>query len=293
MKIIQSLWTQSNRNQRYKRLSGIWLNRKYNYISWTLSCLQLIQFYKSVELITDRFGKKLLIEKLKLPYTNVLVELEQLNIYHPSLWALSKILSYSFQSKPFIHVDGDLYIWKKFNQKLETSPLIAQHLEVNFDYYKGMIDEVKHHFNYIPEYLCREQWGVQDVHAYNSGILGGNDVDFLNEYAKETFTFLNRNRECLHKIRVKNLAVFDQYFFYCFARKHGKENEVACYFDKMDSGFEDLADFKGVPFRSPFLHLLYTHKRSRKNCEALEARLRKDYPEYFYRIIGLLKNHEI
>ncbi|MGF1671453.1 MAG: DUF6734 family protein [Balneolaceae bacterium] len=293
MKIIHSYWTLPTIRNGYIRNTGIWLNKKYNFISWMLSALQFLQFYENVELITDDHGKVLLIDKLNLPYTHVSQDLNRLNNYNPGLWGLSKIYAYGVQNEPFIHVDGDLYIWKKFDQKLENSPLVAQHLEVNFDYYEGMIDEVKYHFDYIPDYLCREEWGVQDVFAYNSGILGGNDVDFLNEYAKETFTFLKRNRECLHKIRVRNLAVFDQYFFYCFAREHGKENEVACYFDNMDPGFTGLDDFKGVPSRSHFLHLLYTHKKSQKNCEALESRLRKDYPEYYYRIIGLLKNHEV
>lgn len=232
-------------------------------------------------------------DKLKLPYTNVTTELKKLSAYHPSLWGLSKIFVYGNSKKPFIHVDGDLYIWKKFGKPIESAPVVAQHLEVNYDYYLKMLREVKEHFEYIPDYLCREEWGKDIVYAYNSGIFGGHDVDFLNEYARETFTFLDRNQEHLHKIHIPNLAVFDQYFFYCFAREHGREKDVACYFEEMAPEFTGLDDFKGVPTKSPFLHLLYTHKQKQKNCEALASRLRKDYPEYYYRIEYLLKNQII
>jgi len=74
---------------------GGWSDKKYNYMSWAFSCLQFKKYYSEVELITDKLGKELLIDKLELPYTSVKVELDQLNSYHSDLWALGKIVKYN------------------------------------------------------------------------------------------------------------------------------------------------------------------------------------------------------
>ncbi len=80
-------------------------------MSWTLSCLNLRKFYENVELVTDEVGYRYLIEKLKLPYSSVRVELDCINTYPSSLWAIGKLYTYGIQNEPFIHVDGDVYIW--------------------------------------------------------------------------------------------------------------------------------------------------------------------------------------
>lgn len=84
MKIIQSFWTGKNNDLEH---SYGWLSNKYHYMSWILSCNQLRKYYDEVELFTDSLGYTILIEKLKLPYTNVHVVLDELNNYHNNLWA--------------------------------------------------------------------------------------------------------------------------------------------------------------------------------------------------------------
>ena len=88
-------------------------------MSWALSCLQLNKFYNNVELITDSRGKELLIDKLKLPYKNVRIELDNLNFdCSPQLWVTNKIYSYTLHNEPFLNVDGDVYIFQPFPDDL-------------------------------------------------------------------------------------------------------------------------------------------------------------------------------
>ena len=109
-KIVQSYWSKAYQNTPN---SG-WAFRESHYMSWALSCLQLKQFYDEIELVTDSEGADLLINKLHLPYTSCLTILDKLKNENPAIWALGKIAAYEVQQEPFIHVDGDIYIWTLF-----------------------------------------------------------------------------------------------------------------------------------------------------------------------------------
>ena len=52
--------------------------------------------------------------------------IDSLNEYDENLWALAKIKAYQTMNVPFLHVDGDVFIWKPFDSKLLASGLIAQ-----------------------------------------------------------------------------------------------------------------------------------------------------------------------
>ena len=113
MKIIQSFWT-GNKNSLTDSYG--WLLPIFNYLSWIISCNQLRRYYDDVTLVTDSQGYDVLINKLHLPYTDVIVSLDCLNHYNPNLWALAKIKAYQSIKEPFIHVDGDVFIWTKIDK---------------------------------------------------------------------------------------------------------------------------------------------------------------------------------
>ena len=123
MKIIQSFWSGKNNDIRDNR--G-WLSYEYHWLGWILSCNQIRKFYDEVELYTDSFGYEVLIEKLQLPYTKVHVVLDEMNEYPKDLWAIAKIKAYQLQDKPFLHVDGDVFIWEKFDEELLKQDIIVQ-----------------------------------------------------------------------------------------------------------------------------------------------------------------------
>ena len=77
MKIVQTFWS-GNYSNIVKKTFG-WYAPEYHIMSWALSCLQLLKFYDNVVLYTDKNGYKLLIEYLKLPYTDVIITLDELN----------------------------------------------------------------------------------------------------------------------------------------------------------------------------------------------------------------------
>lgn len=118
MKIIQTFWS-SGRNPLEHSFG--WPHAEYNLMSWTLSCLSLREHFDQVELYTDKRGYEVLIEKLHLPYTQVHVIYDD-NLCLPQHWAYAKIKTYSLQTEPFLHIDGDMYFPKPIPQEREDRP---------------------------------------------------------------------------------------------------------------------------------------------------------------------------
>lgn len=184
-KIVQSYWSKpsldSENVQEESRFKGGWLHEKYNYMSWAFSCLKLRQYYNDVVLYTDDLGKELLINELELPYTNVRLDLNDLKTYDSRLWAVGKLYTYSLQNEPFIHVDGDVYIWDKFNISLEKRDVIVQSKydfthHIKYEEIKTyLLQEFKNLPFSVSEQLKKEN---NQLLSINAGIIGGSDIAF-------------------------------------------------------------------------------------------------------------------
>lgn len=298
MKIIHSYWTKPNvKNQNFSqsdRAKGGWLHRKYNYYSWALSCLKLKEFYGKVELVTDHQGKSLLIDQLGLPYDQVSLALNDINDYHPDLWTLGKIYAASVQKEPFIHVDGDVYIWKKFPRHLEQAPLIAQNLEFDFPFYYSIMDSIEQHFSFIPTYLkaLRNNYKGK-IASSNTGIFGGTDLNFFSLYFKEAIEFINKNIQYLKHIDIgRFILIFEQCLFHSLA--HFKSVKVNYLLENISHQYEHLSDFYKVPAQSDFIHVIgVSRKNSLTLAEQLAFRLRLEYPAYYHKINHLLDESAI
>lgn len=79
------------------------------------------EHFDQVELYTDKRGYEVLIEKLHLPYTQVHVIYDD-SLCLPQHWAYAKIKTYSLQTEPFLHIDGDMYFPKPISQERENRP---------------------------------------------------------------------------------------------------------------------------------------------------------------------------
>ena len=289
MRIIQSSWSCGQSD--FINYNGGWVAPEYKLMGWALSCLQLRAFYPEVVLYADSPSAEVLIDTLRLPYSDVVCNLDSLNAFHPQLWALPKIAAYAQQEAPFLHVDSDVFIWEAFDQQLMDSPLIAQNEEEETNYYRDMFEPMDHHFNYFPAEILADREQQQPVRAYNAGILGGQHVSFFTEYTQKALDFIHYNTSAFSSIDVGNFNIFfEQYLFYCLAKTKGVP--VGVLFDEImgDNRYEGFGDFIDVPHKKKFLHLLGVYKRNTRCCEYMANRLRKDYPEYYYRIFQLFRD---
>lgn len=289
MKIIQSFWSgnQNNINDSYG-----WYSPRYNWMSWILSCQQLVKYYDEVELYTDDFGYDVLIKKLQLPYTKVHVVLNELNIYPKDLWAIAKIKAYSLQEEPFIHIDGDVFIWEKFPEDFLNSKLVTQNLENTTGYYREMWNSISEHITFIPEELSSFHNGTSNL-CCNMGIVGGNDVKFFKKYCEKSFEFVNKNIEFWNKINLFNFNIFfEQELFYGLSTINSKE--IKYLFDEIwgDNAYMGFGDFHMIPHKRTYLHLLGFFKRQATVCKNMEIYTMKYYPESYSKLSKLLNKVE-
>ena len=103
------------------------------------------------------------------------------------MWALAKIKAYQSIKEPFIHVDGDVFIWTKIDESLRDHELIVQNEETTTGYYGKMWRDIRHAISYMPEEMKRYDLHI-DNKAYNMGILGGTDIDFIQRYTYKEYT---------------------------------------------------------------------------------------------------------
>ncbi|KAF2082813.1 DUF6734 family protein [Flavobacterium sharifuzzamanii] len=288
MKIIQSFW--SGNLTDLTRNYG-WSSYKYNWLSWILSCHQLVKFHEEVELYTDRFGYEILIEKLNLPYTKVHVVLDDLNNYPKDLWAVSKIKVYQMLNEPFLHVDGDVFVWESLETKFQNAAVLTQNLEITADNYTKMWDKISPELLYMPVEM-EKYHKTPNNFACNMGVVGGNDIDFFKQYSKISIDFLDKNIAISPKINCHNFNLFfEQILFYQYAQNRGVKLEFL--FDEVynDGYYDGFAEFQDVPEKK-YLHLLGEYKRNPAVCKAMEIYVMRNYPECYSKMATLINEAE-
>jgi len=281
LKVIQSFWSA---NQNIESSNFGWYSPKFHVISWALSCIQLSKFY-DVELYTDQNGYDFFIDKLKLPYKKVHVVLDDLNGFHKDFWALPKIKSYLMQENPFLHIDGDVYIWKPFPEELLKRGIISQNLEETTSYYKNMWNEIFPSLNFIPAEI-KNYASNNNSHACNMGIFGGNDINFLKKYALKSFEFATKNNTLPDKIYGGNFNIFfEQVLLFEMLQIEGKRSYFLLEDIYLDNEYTGFGNFEDIPEKKNYLHLIGPYKRSFQVCKIMETYFIFNYPDFFKKII--------
>ncbi|QKG59141.1 hypothetical protein GKZ68_20895 (plasmid) [Hymenobacter sp. BRD128] len=299
MKIIQSYWSKPSETSRLTndRHSGGWLTSRYHYIGMSLSCLLLNRYHRSVELLTDELGYELLINKLNLPYTKVSKCMDNINSYSPSLWALPKLHAYNIQDEPFIHVDGDVFVWQALTEFLNgNQQLVVQSPEIHLvGYYKKLYLHMRKTYHNIPSEL---QWDENVTSSklfftsVNAGIFGGTDNAYIKQYASTAINFFNSNKQTIQsdpKADTLNVLI-EQLLFSKLVEKNGKTLEYVL--PNLDKKFSQMLQLHLVPLASKYVHLAGRTKRIMHNCEQVEMRLRYEFPKEYKSICKELEQIE-
>lgn len=289
MKIVQSFWSKPalnpddiNDGALKRGTTGGWLDVKSYYRSWALSCLRFKQYYDAVELVTDTRGKEILIDLLGLPYTFVRTDLDCLANQPTDLWAFGKIYAYSLQKEPFMHVDSDIYIWKRLTQ-LDGASLIVQNLE-RHTYFNEILKKYYAVFPFFPDCLRNQVNSNESVWAVNAGIMGGTNYTFINQYAQQAIEFITKNQEFLSRIPLVEFnLIFEQILFFYLTQRLSEP--VTSLFDETISQYDRwIVNFDDVPNGTKYIHAVGPYKRDPAITSWVEHCLLADFPEYHNRI---------
>lgn len=290
-KLIHSYWSKPYFTVESDK--GGWNKKIFHYMSCALSCLKFREFH-NIELITDKKGKEIFIDKIGLPYDNVIVTLDDLNDYPEYLWAIGKLYTYSIMKDPFIHVDNDIFIWQPLPDELFKSELVSHNLEKAYPHNKTFFTDILNKFNYVPQVLIDSFKLNNEVHEINAGILGGKDLNFIKDYCRIAFKFVNENLNIIKKLNRPGMfnVIYEQFLFYALANLEYKK--ISFLINKeVDEHFLGLTDFWQVPFKNKYLHALGAYKTWYIIGEQIAQRLWYEYPLYYNRIIKLFKSGQL
>ena len=287
MRIVQTFWS-AGRNPLEHSFG--WLRPEYNLMSWALILLCLRKHYDEVALYTDEQGKHVLIDLLHLPYTEVNVVYDE-TLCLPQHWAYAKIKTYSLQTKPFLHVDGDVFLPAPIPEDIINAPLIAQNREIGTAYYQRMMQRVFHNPDVIlPDYVHK---GLNDgsLASYNMGVFGGRDLDFIGRYCQEVFRFIEENHMNEAQHRNSNIecnVFFEQILIATMADKEQKEVGSVVSHPMYDQGYSirEFCNLKAFD-EHPIHHLLGGHKYNTKVLKMLVQAMIRLQPDMFRRLMSL------
>lgn len=282
--IVQSLWSKplfhNFQNYGNSRRIGGWLNIKSLWLSITFSFYSAKRYYSKVHLVTDTEGYEILIKALRLPYDSVTTHLDILRNDDHRLWVLGKLAAIKLQTKPFIHIDNDVYLWQRipFNSKINY--LIAQSMIKMPGQYSNTLKEVFLHFDYIPE--CVKSYATQNSnYIINAGIIGGNDLEWFQKYCSLADLFVDKNKSGLSKIDAGLFnTILDEYLFTSMAEQDKKKLSFLINVPAEDV-FKSIMRFNLVPFFDKYIHLVGHAKQNRLACEQLEYRFRYQFPKEY------------
>ena len=162
-----------------------WRAPIHSYLAWGLSLRLARAHYPHTVLVTDSPGKALLVGKLGLSFEHVSTELDRLQDADPALWALGKLVAYSLQDEPFVHLDNDVFLWRPLPARITSAPVLAQHPERPYLTGPQVIEDA---FAAAGVSLPAEwQWSrsLAGHHSRpaNCGIFGGINTGFIQCYA--------------------------------------------------------------------------------------------------------------
>lgn len=175
--------------------------------STTLSLFLAKKLFKTVGLVTDTKGKELLIDKYNLPYDDVDTSLDTISNIDKRHWAIGKIVACSLQKEPFLHLDSDVFLFKKLPKECLDADAFFQNKENldSYPYYNYLLNRAKNFYN-------SPLWDYDRKVAYNCGVIGLNNLSVTKKWLDDCLEYIkyyeNDNVDSEHDI---SSLIFEQY----------------------------------------------------------------------------------
>jgi hypothetical protein len=290
MRSVWSFWSKPFQAHRH----ASWCTPLHHLLAWGLSVRTASRHYPETVLITDKPGKSLLVDRLGLEFAHVSTELECLNNVDVGWWALGKLLAYSLQDRPFVHLDSDVFLWKPLPLDVTESPVFTQNPE-------GLHDHRSHYRPQDVEWAFAQEslklpieweWAREDLRPFpadNCGIIGGLYCDFLRHYAQTAVSLVLRPENAPAWSRLPDKQgyniVVEQFFLRACVGFH-RSHSVSPYSGVRISHLfpsQSEAHNPNVAARMGFTHLVSDAKSHPAVARRLAERVWREDPAYFRR----------
>lgn len=251
--------------------------------------------FKAVELYTNTAGKELIQDKFQLPFDKVHVTHNSLEDFlHQDLWAYAKILTYSLQDSPFIHIDNDVILFDKVPVEKLEADLLFQNKEFLSEHggYNALVEKLRG-VPKVNEEILKLSKNLK--FAYNCGVVGANNLDFIREWYlhAHNYLFSPSNKGFWDSLLDKHSQnhLFEQLFCSILVKHNDLEGGTKLLLD----GENILEVYSQAKSESGFrmTHLWGKEKRDSSTMSRLKARLFKEFPEYMGKIYGEVNHKQV
>jgi hypothetical protein len=295
MRAVWSFWSKPfNAGRKH-----VWREPRHHLLAWGLSLRLARRHYPDTVLVTDKAGKKLLVEQLGLEFDAVSTELEALGGDNPQWWALGKLFAYSIQDRPFVHIDYDVFLWKPLPAHVVDAPVFAQCPEFHppLDEWASPAEieaAFARHGLVLPiEWRWSRSLGGASYREENCGIVGGQRIDFLHYYANAALALV---RDPAHApawgqfpdLSAYNMAVEQMMLSVCvdYHRFHPgsafRDVQIKYLFPTWEAAFDPTR-----AARAGYTHLLGDSKSDPAVVQRLENRVESEDPEFYRHCVRL------
>jgi hypothetical protein len=204
-----------------QNLHNKWINEKTWRMSWALSVAAATKTYSKPKLYTDDAGYDLLVKDYGLSFSEIDLSLNELKDMDARFTTLGKNYAIGKQDKPFIHLDYDAYLYESIpSETFYNGVMFLKEYFINLDDPKGMSPchrpELFLDCKNVPEYW-KEGIISNKFKIYQSGILGGSNIDFFKEYSRLIISIIKSNDtsvwDIIQSISEKEGPMFSGRFF--------------------------------------------------------------------------------
>jgi hypothetical protein len=297
MHAVWSFWSKP-----YHARSGhAWREPLHHYLAWGLTLRLARRHYPETVLVTDAAGKSLLVDALELPFTQVSTALDRLCDVDAGWWALGKLVAYGLQDRPFVHLDGDVFLWQALPAGLAGADVFTQCPEQHrLDEPCGPRD-VESAFARIGLSLPAEwEWSASrrlpHVRQENTGILGGTATGFIRYYADLAVDLVTNPRHAAAWAAFPtkfgcNFLIEQFLLAACldFHRIDPRSPFRGIAVRRLFSSFEQAFDPQEAA-RAGYTHLLAETKSSAFVARRLEQRMQQEDPAFYRRCVDLSRS---
>jgi hypothetical protein len=284
MNAIQTFWTTPGTPA--EQTHGGWLDPRFHFMSWALSASLLNEHFGRTVLHTDLTGRNMLIDLLELPYDEVHLTQEGLGTLYPKdWWVMRKICSYAHAEGPFVHVDGDAFLWNGLPDHVRNKPVIAQNSQSGFQCYRIAAGQLQEAGIALPAFMGEEHGRFE---AVNMGVTGGTDEVFFKEYVRETKAYYDRylaGRTFGPGTSGFLNTLLEECFFRHYAEYRG-QTVTDWIPTSFGQGYGSLANCMDDSYG--LTHLIGTNKKDIYFCKQVEFQLRRRFPKVFRKVAGLV-----
>lgn len=220
MKALYTFWSKPLREKLAR------CNSEKNFIMMFIySMLWSAKWFNKVELNTDDYGYKIFepfsTDRIKIK--NTLSNFENLDPY--LFWAYPKLYSLTLQDESFIHIDGDIFIFRKLKEELFSGDFGFQNIEETYFQrtYEKIVKFCDKNIKNKPK-----KWNPNLKNSINCGLMyfkNFEDAKNFHDEVKEYFVDLDKEtldkitKELKEIIKITYISyplIFEQYYLNCF-----------------------------------------------------------------------------